>query len=522
MSLKGNSAEERSWNYLMGKIGNAYGVAGLMGNLKAESGIIFNRVEVLCLNRLRENGKVYTDATYTSAVDNGKITRAGFLNPLPNKQYGYGLCQWTSPGRKAGLYDLCKQRKVSIADEQAQLDFLILELTQTYKTVMSTLKTAKTIRAASDIVLKKFECPANTGISVQLARTKYGEEIYDKYANGKKGENSMSVASIIENAISWMEKTANNNSHGYDQIYRWGEKGDYDCSSAVITSWQNAGVPVKTNGATYTGNMYSVFRKCGFVDVTSSVNLATGAGLQRGDVLLNTIHHTAMFCGNGKEVEASINEKGTATGGTPGDQTGKEFLVRSYRNYPWNVVLRYTGGQTVTPTTSSSSTVLRKGSTGTAVKTLQKNLNTLIKAGLTVDGSFGTNTYNAVIKFQKQYGLIADGEVGTQTQSKISTLLKKPASNTTQSTSSQKVGEVTASKLSVRKWYGFNENNERYDLIVSYPYLAKGNRVAILATYNSNNEIWYKVAINNSATKNKDVIGFICGKCADGTYVKIV
>ena len=322
MPLKGNSAEERSWNYLMEKIGNAYGVAGLMGNLKAESGIIFNRVEVLCLNRLRENGKVYTDATYTSAVDNGKITRAGFLNPLPNKQYGYGLCQWTSPGRKAGLYDLCKERKVSIADEQAQLDFLILELTQTYKTVMSTLKTAKTIRAASDIVLKKFECPANTGVSVQLARTKYGEEIYDKYANGKKGENNMSVASIIENAISWMEKTANDDSHGYDQIYRWGEKGDYDCSSAVITAWQNAGVPVKTNGATYTGNMYSVFRKYGFVDVTSSVNLTTGAGLQRGDVLLNTTHHTAMFCGNGKEVEASINEKGTATGGTPGDQTG--------------------------------------------------------------------------------------------------------------------------------------------------------------------------------------------------------
>ena len=46
----------------------------------------------------------------------------------------------------------------------------------------------------------------------------------------------------------------------------------------------------------------------------------------------------------GKEVEASINEKGlTAHGGKPGDQTGKEFLIRSYRNYPWNCVLRYRG-----------------------------------------------------------------------------------------------------------------------------------------------------------------------------------
>lgn len=146
---------------------------------------------------------------------------------------------------------------------------------------------------------------------------------------------------IIENAIQWMENVARDNSHGYDQTYRWGEKGDYDCSAAVITAWQQAGVPVKTNGATYTGNMLSVFLKSGFKDVTGNVNLATGAGLKRGDVLLNTTRHTAMYCGNGLEVEASINEKGTATGGVPGDQTGKEFLIRSYRNYPWNYVLRY-------------------------------------------------------------------------------------------------------------------------------------------------------------------------------------
>ena len=147
--------------------------------------------------------------------------------------------------------------------------------------------------------------------------------------------------SKIESAISWMENTARNNRHGYDQRYRWGENGDYDCSSAVITAWQSAGVPVKIKGATYTGNMKNVFLKCGFKDITSSINLSTGAGLKRGDVLLNTSHHTAMYCGNGLEVEASINERGTAVGGAPGDQTGREFLIRGYRNYPWNCVLRY-------------------------------------------------------------------------------------------------------------------------------------------------------------------------------------
>ena len=144
-----------------------------------------------------------------------------------------------------------------------------------------------------------------------------------------------------EKAIRQMETRAKDDSHGYDQDYRWGEKGDYDCSSAVIQAWQNAGVPVKSAGATYTGDMKNVFLKNRFVDVTSKVNVATGSGLLRGDVLLNEAHHVAMYCGNGKEVEASINEKGTAHGGKPGDQTGKEFLIRSYRNYPWNCVLRY-------------------------------------------------------------------------------------------------------------------------------------------------------------------------------------
>ena len=144
-----------------------------------------------------------------------------------------------------------------------------------------------------------------------------------------------------EKAVQWMISTANNPLHGYDQARRWGERGDYDCSSAVITAWESAGVPVKGAGATYTGNMYSAFKKCGFDDVTKMVNLKTGTGLLRGDVLLNRKSHTAMYIGSGQLVQASANEKGTATGGIPGDQTGKEFLVRSYYNYPWDYVLRY-------------------------------------------------------------------------------------------------------------------------------------------------------------------------------------
>lgn len=143
----------------------------------------------------------------------------------------------------------------------------------------------------------------------------------------------------IEKAVEWAILTADDPAHGYDQIHRWGD--DYDCSSLVITACEQAGIKVVEAGATYTGNMLSSFKKCGFKDVTKKVNLKTGEGLERGDVLLNTKKHTAFYIGDGEIVHASLNEKGTTTGGKTGDQTGKEICVRSYYNRPWNYVLRY-------------------------------------------------------------------------------------------------------------------------------------------------------------------------------------
>lgn len=149
------------------------------------------------------------------------------------------------------------------------------------------------------------------------------------------------MGAVIESAVNWAVKIANDNSHGYDQNSRWGP--NYDCSSLVISAFEQAGCKVKSGGATYTGNMKSVFLKYGFSDITSKIALSTGLGLKRGDVLLNTVHHTALVVeDNGRTiVNASINEKGKTTGGKSGDQTGREIYTRGYYNYPWNVVLRY-------------------------------------------------------------------------------------------------------------------------------------------------------------------------------------
>ena len=236
-----------------------------------------------------------------------------------------------------------------------------------------------------------------------------------------------------------MENIAKDDTHGYDQAYRWGEKGDFDCSSLMINAWEYAGVPVKKKGATYTGNMYAVFTSLGFKDVTKEVNLVTGAGMERSDVLLNHVHHTAMYLGNGKEVEASVNERGTATGGTPGDQTGKEILIRDYRNFPWDAVLRYVGEESgsisLTNILKESIPVeigldeVKYGSVNASVLALQKFLNIYGYVGrngkeLEEDGEFGANTLFALKEYQEAAGLTVDGVCGEKTWKKLKDGLK--------------------------------------------------------------------------------------------------
>ena len=78
--------------------------------------------------------------------------------------------------------------------------------------------------------------------------------------------------------------------------------------------------------------------------------------------------------------------------------------------------------------TSTDDDSLRKGATGTAVKTLQTNLKKLGFYTAYVDGSFGATTESAVKAFQKKYGLTADGVAGSATLKKIESVVASASS----------------------------------------------------------------------------------------------
>lgn len=160
------------WDYLIRQIGNEYGVAGLMGNIKAESGLKPKNLQNTFEKKLGMD-----DETYTAAVDSG-----AYKNFITDSA-GFGLCQWTSSNRKRGLFEMRNGR--SIGNIDLQLEFLWKELTTSYKGVLNVLKTAKSVREASDIVLTKFERPKDQSENAKIKRASYGDEFYKKYGGEK-------------------------------------------------------------------------------------------------------------------------------------------------------------------------------------------------------------------------------------------------------------------------------------------------------------------------------------------------
>lgn len=196
------NADKVIWDFLKGKGLNDFAIAGIMGNLYAESAL-----KPTNLQNTYEKKLGYTDDAYTAAVDNGSYTN------FVKDSAGYGLAQWTYWSRKQNLLNYAKSVGKSIGDLNMQIEFLWTEL-QGYKTVMTVLKSAKSIKEASDIVLTEFERPANMGDSVKEKRASYGKQYYDKYADRIVASEPEKPTTPVE------EKKATEPAHGFNEALK--------------------------------------------------------------------------------------------------------------------------------------------------------------------------------------------------------------------------------------------------------------------------------------------------------------
>lgn len=197
---------KKIWDRLFSHIGNAYGVAGCMGNFEAESAMKANNLQDSYQASLG-----HTDESYTAAVDNGSY--GNFVHDSA----GYGYFQATFWSIKEYLLNYARSRGKSVGDGEMQIDCFCRLLKEQYANVWYTLVNAASVRQASDAVLLKFERPADQSEGVQAYRAGLGQKWFDQFATAaahasveeEKKCDPATVIAVAAAELGYLEKASN-------------------------------------------------------------------------------------------------------------------------------------------------------------------------------------------------------------------------------------------------------------------------------------------------------------------------
>lgn len=444
MALTGKTNEEKIWYFLKGKGLNDYGCSGLMGNIFAESGLNPKNLEGIYEKKLG-----MTDEEYCIAVDNGIYTN--FIKDCA----GWGICQWTYWTRKKSLYEYAKSKNKSVGDLEIQLEFLMKELNEGYKSVLNTLKTATSILQASNAVLLKYERPADQSITAQNKRASYGQKYYTKFVtnSNKEGEGTMGYKYFSKG------KAVKVSDHFYSTEFDC--HGNGCCSQTIVNEKlieYLEQIRVHFNAPVSITSPY----RCPTHNSRPSVGGVPNSRHTKGDAADIVVKGVAPKKVAQYAESIGILGIGLYETGSDGyfvhiDTRDKKSFWYGQSEQPRSTFGGVSGTIDTTininsSNTSSLDTILNRGDSGTAVKELQEKL---IKLGYScgkhgADGIFGSDTETAVLKFQrKTNGLADDGVAGYQTLTAID------AAIATLNSANDKV-KITANVLNVRSGAGMN------------------------------------------------------------------
>lgn len=445
MALNGKTNSEKIWNFFKATGMTDFGIAGLIGNLDAESGL-----ESTNLENAYEKKLWHTDASYVAAVDNGLYQN--FVNDCA----GFGIAQWTWHTRKASLLSYARSKNRSIGDLEMQCEFLLSELRGGFSSVLNVLMNAKSVREASDAVLLRFECPADSSSAVQIKRANIGQRYYNMYSSENTDKKEVATMGYYKIKKGSKVKLSNNfYSNEFDC------HGSGCCSETIINEQLVKYLQAIREHFNTSITITSGYR-CSLHN--SSVGGANRSRHTMGDAADIVVSgHTPAEVAKYAE---SIGIKGIGLYETSSDGFFVHIDTRDTKSFWYGQAQAYrstfggsTGASNSTSTASqpASSGIIMYGNSGAAVKELQEKL---IKLGYScgkygADSSFGLGTLNAVKAFQKDAGFSAkeqDGIVGSQTMNAID----KKISELSRNTDGAKVYTVTASLLNVRSGAGLN------------------------------------------------------------------
>lgn len=187
------SNDSHIWDVLKKSGLTDYAAAGLMGNMMGESGLKpYNLQDTFNISLHM------TDEQYTNAVNNGSYSKDKFIHDSA----GYGLVQWTFWSLKKEMYEFVVEKKhKSIDDLDAQLDCLIYELNNGFKSLFNSLNKASSVREASNLFLFQFENPNDKSQRQQDTRCRYAEAFYNKFAGGVTPIPEKKQADLIQTAL---------------------------------------------------------------------------------------------------------------------------------------------------------------------------------------------------------------------------------------------------------------------------------------------------------------------------------
>lgn len=166
-------------NFWSGKI-NEYAICGFLANWNIESNLRSNNAQNSYMNKWG-----ITDEEYVAKVDAG-IWVSPEGNDFAHDHCGMGLSQWTSQGRKGGIWDYARKTARSIGDMQMQLEYAEIELTSSsFKKTREGLENCQSAGEAAVIIMTTYEKPASMDDPAkQKIRADEAEEFYQKYYGG--------------------------------------------------------------------------------------------------------------------------------------------------------------------------------------------------------------------------------------------------------------------------------------------------------------------------------------------------